>query len=67
VLIVRQTDGGWHADCEGSTAEAAALADALRGAIVLGAGVIPIRRDGDADLQRWIETTAGHIVGDITR
>ena len=64
---MRQTESGWEADCDGSTAEAGVLADALRGAIVLGAGVIPIMRSGDVDLQRWIEETAGHIVGDTKR
>jgi len=67
VLIVRQTDSGWHADCEGSTAEAAVLADALRRAVVLGAGATPITRTGDLDLQRWIASTAGNIVGDTKR
>ena len=68
MLIVRQTEAGWYADCQGSAAEAEALADALRKAIVDDAGPTPINRAGaDDGLRRWIDETAANIVGDTNR
>ncbi len=60
VLTVRSSERGWAATCEGAEAERQSLAEAIR-AVIFG-GARQLRRE--TTLDRWVEETAAHIVGD---
>jgi hypothetical protein len=57
---VRRGEFGWTAACDGASAERDSLAQAIHDAILGDA----VQLRPDPALERWIEETAGHILGD---